>query len=145
VKRIVFLLLTLLAAAAAAQAPDRPLPGAPPAAAQRSDLWQMLTPEQRTQLWRSLSPEQQADVWRRLDPDERSRMREGFAPGADGGPAAGGPRGGWMPRRPFDGDEPPHMMMSPEQRARMREQIREAHRLRRERMEAERERRPDRN
>jgi len=35
------------------------------------------------------------------------------------------------------------MTMTPEERQQMREQIREAHRLRRERLEAERARRPE--
>ena len=131
----------MLAAAASAQTPDRP-PGAPEAPPRR-DLWQLLTPDQRAQLWRSLSPEQQANVWRRLDPEERNRMRERFVdPGADAPAGPDGARGGWTFRRPFDSDGPPHMMMSPEERARMREQIREAHRMRRERTDGERARPP---
>ncbi len=102
----------------------------------RGDLWQRLTPEQRAQLWRSLTPEQKADLWRGLEPHERREMRERLAPNAPDG--EGRP---WMLRRHFEGgDGQPRMMMTPEERQQMREQIREAHRLRRERMEAERER-----
>jgi hypothetical protein len=135
-KRIVVLLLFLLAGVAMAQ----PMPREPAPGASSGGLWQRLTPEQRALLWRSLTPEQKADLWRNLAPDDRRGMRERLAPGepqANGRPA--------MPHRGFEpGDGPPRMMMSPEDRQRMREQIREAYRLRRERLEAERARRRDR-
>lgn len=135
-KQIVFLLLLSLAAGATAQAPPRE----PPEVGAPGGLWQRLTPEQRAMLWRSLTPEQKAELWRKADPDERRAARDRVGPG---GPEAPGRR--WMPHRGFDRDDgPPHMMMSPEERHRMREQIREANRLRRERFEAERGRRRDR-
>jgi Mg/Co/Ni transporter MgtE len=103
-----------------------------------SDLWQLLTPEQREQLWRSLTPEQKPDVWRGLRPQERREMRERLGPGELRG--VGGP---WAPPHQVDGaDATPRKMMTPEERQQMREQIREAHRLRRERMDEERARRP---
>ncbi len=136
-KRIVPAIVLLIAVAAAgAQPPPRetvPGPSAPP----RSSLWQLLTPEQREQLWRALTPEQKVDVWRGLEPNERRAMRDRLAPG--GPDSAIGP---WPPRQNGgQGEGQPRMMMTPEQRLQMREQIREAHRLRRERLEAERERR----
>jgi len=138
-KRLAFLLVLVLACSAAAQAPSpAPEPIQPPGHGGR---WQLLTPEQRAQLWRSLSPEQKAEFWRGMPPQERRDMRERLAPVAPDGVERP-----WGPRHPFDrGDGPPRMMMTPEERQQMREQIREVHRLRRERLEAERERgrRPD--
>jgi hypothetical protein len=136
-KRIVPAIALLLAVAAAgAQAPPRePVPG--PSTPPRSSLWQLLTPEQREQLWRTLTPEQKVDVWRGLEPNERRAMRERLAPGT-----ADSAIGPWPPRHGGgQGEGKSRMMMTPEQRLQMREQIREAHRLRREKLEAERERR----
>lgn len=110
-----------------------PSPGSPPA---RADLWQLLTPEQRDQLWRSLSPDQRSDVWRGLQPQERREMRERFGPGE---PLGGGPGPGWRQSDRVAGPAG-KSSMTYEERQQMREQIREAHRLRRERMEAERAR-----
>lgn len=139
-KPIVLFLSLLIAAAASAQVP----PGAPAigpgsAPAQpRGDLWQMLTPEQRDQLWRTLTPEQRSDLWGGLQPQERREMRERLDPGDLRG--ASSP---WAGRRQFDrGDGSAGKSMSPQERQQIREQVREAHRLRRERIEAERERRP---
>ncbi len=138
-KSFLFVLLLLLASGAIGQPPPRESPED----SARGSLWQRLTPEQRALLWRSLTPEQKADVWRNLGPDERRSARERFAPGGTVEPdAAGRPP---MRHRGLErGDGSPHMM-SPEDRQRMREQIREAHRLRRERFEAERSRRRERN
>lgn len=138
-KSIVLVLSLLIFAGAAAQGPEigpGPGPGAGPPAA-RGDLWQLLTPEQREQLWRSLTPEQRSDVWRGLQPQERREMRERLGPGdARGG---GAPWAAW--RQPGRSDGPPgKSMMTPEERQQMRDQIREAHRLRRERLEADRAR-----
>jgi hypothetical protein len=144
-KRFTFFLALVLAGGASAQAPP-PSPPAdlgPAAAPMRGGLWQILTPEQRAQLWRTLSPEQKADLWRGLEAQERREMRERLGPPPN--PPEGIERP-WGPRHPLDqGDGPPRVMMTPEERQQMREQIREAHRLRRERFEAERERgrRPD--
>lgn len=142
-KSFVLVFALMIAAGAAAQGPAvAPAPGpapsqAPPSSTARSDLWQLLTPEQRDQLWRSLSAEQRSDVWRGLQPQERREMRERLAPGELRG--AGRP---WAGRHPFDaGEGPPGKMMTAEERQQMRDQIREAHRLRRERMEAERTKR----
>ena len=140
-KPIVLFLSLLIAAGASAQVPaGAPAAGPGSAPAQpRGDLWQMLTPEQRDQLWRTLSPEQRSDLWRAMQPQERREMRERLGPGDPRG--ANSP---WAGRRQFDrGDGSATKMMTPEEREQMREQVREAHRLRRERMDAEqRERRP---
>lgn len=142
-KLIVPLLVSFFVAGVAAQGP----PGAPmvgPGAATvpepaRTDLWQLLTPEQREHLWRVLTPEQKSNVWRGLPPQERREMRERLPPGE-----LRGPGNSWGARRsPDRGDESAAAMMTAEERQQMREQIREAHRLRRERMEAERARRPN--
>jgi Spy/CpxP family protein refolding chaperone len=133
------LLALVLATSAAAQVGARPPSIGPGDESPRRSLWQVLTPEQRDQLWRSLSAEQRADVWRGLEPQERREIRERMAP-AD--PIGNGMS--WTPRRQFDrGEGPPRgMMMTPEERQQMREQIREAQRLRHERMDAERARPP---
>jgi hypothetical protein len=138
-KPIVLVLALLIATGAAAQGPPAaPVPGPSPAPpSSRGDLWQLLTPDQREQLWRSLTPEQRSDVWRGLQPQERREMRERLGPGEVGG---GAPWAGW--RHSDRGAGPAgKSMMTPEERQQMREQIREAHRLRREQMEAERARR----
>jgi len=150
-KRIFLILAVMIAAGAAAQPAGPPTTGpgplpapsmspspspsrstAPPAG--RNDLWQLLTPEQREQLWRSLTPEQRSDVWRGLEPQERREMRDRL----DGGDMRGA-TSPWATRRRF-GDGARTDTMTPEERQQMREQVREAHRLRRERMEAERAR-----
>ena len=141
-KRIFLVLALLLAVGAAAQpnggATIGPGPSPAPAPpAGRSDLWQLLTPEQRQQLWRSLTPEQRDDVWRGLQPQERREMRERIEPGE-----AQGPGNSWSARRRYGAGEGAHgKTMTAEERRQMREQVLEAHRLRRERMDAERERR----
>jgi hypothetical protein len=64
-------------------------------------------------------------------------MRERLGPGELRG--GSGRWGGW--RQSDRGDGPAgKSMMTPEERQQMREQVREAHRLRRERMETERAR-----
>jgi hypothetical protein len=123
-KRIVLVALLSCALAASAQ------PSEPPAA---GGLWQRLTPEQQAMLWRSLTPEQKADLWRSFRPEERRAMRERSTPADPDGAIRPGPHRGFN-----RGEGPPHARMAPEERERMREQIREAYRLRRERMEAER-------
>jgi hypothetical protein len=130
-KSIVLALALSIATAATAQAPSV----GPAPAPSRTDLWQLLTPEQRDQLWRSLPPEQRSDVWRGLQPQERREMRERLGSGAERG--AAGPWAGW---RQLDRGDAPGKTMTPEERQQMREQVREAHRLRRERLEAERAR-----
>jgi len=140
-KRIFLVLALFLAVGAAAQPTGGPTIGPGPSSVPaqpggRSDLWQLLTPEQREQLWRSLTPEQRADVWRGLQPQERREMRGRLGPGAVHG--ASGPWGG---RSPNADNRAKGWTMTPEERQQMREQIREAHRQRRERLEAERARR----
>lgn len=126
------LLPLAIAASAAAQSPRPPVMG--PGPEPRRDLWQVLTPEQRDQLWRSLSAEQRADVWRGLEPEQRREIRERLgAPGFNG-------QGRGIGSAPHaeNGDGADKQLMTAEERQRMREQIREAHRLRRERLEQER-------
>jgi hypothetical protein len=99
----------------------------------RADLWQLLTPEQREQVWRTLTPEQRSDLWRGLQPQERQEMRDRVGPGEPRGTG-----GTWGKRRQLDRGDQSAEMMTAEERQRMREQIREAHRMRRERLDAER-------
>jgi hypothetical protein len=135
VKPLVPLLLALMIGAGAAAQPAGPTIGPNNEAPSRS-LWHLLTPEQREQLWRMLTPEQRADLWRGLEPRDRREMRERAGPGEAGGPPSSA-------RRVDPGDGSPRLMMTPDERQRMREQIREAHRLRRERLDVERARRPE--
>lgn len=132
-RSLALVLVFSVATGAFAQAPAIGPGGAQPPAS-RGDLWQMLTPEQRHQLWRSLTPEQRANVWRGLQPQERREMRERL----DDAELRGGANSWPARRRLGDGEDPNGKMMTPEERQQMREQIREAHRLRRERMEAKR-------
>jgi hypothetical protein len=132
IRTVTFLLALGIAASAAAQ-PSRP-PVMGPGPEPRRGLWQVLTPEQRDQLWRSLSSEQRADVWRGLEPQERREIRDRL-----GASDVNGLGRGVGPAPHADGGEPPDkQLMTPEERLRMREQIREAHRLRRERIEQHR-------
>lgn len=136
--------------------PLHPLPGPPaagtlPAADERIGAWQSLSPEQRVQLWQSLSPEQRAALlervgpgagWQSLDPGERERtwrhlspeqkaeirgrmtpeqreaLRKRFLEEHDRrmaqDPNCCGPRGAQ------------HRRLSPEERQRLRDQVREA-------------------
>lgn len=127
-----FVLLALLWAATAAAQPPGPPPVIGPSESPRRSVWQILTPEQREQVWRSLSAEQKVELWRALDPHERRDMRERLGPAHAQPPGAVvGPH-----RRAFD-EGGVRAMLTPEERQRMREQIREANRMRRERLEAE--------
>lgn len=84
---------------------------------QRRDMWEGLSPEQREMMLRRLPPEQRQDMRRHMTPEERHAMRHRFIEQAPGpGAQAGGP-----PPRPMH-------QMSPEERQRLREQIREAQR-----------------
>jgi Mg/Co/Ni transporter MgtE len=82
---------------------------------QRRDMWERLSPEQREMMLRRLPPEQRRDMWRSMSPDERHAMRHRFTEQRPSDPGAG---------------PPPRSMhqMSPEERQRLREQIREAQR-----------------
>jgi hypothetical protein len=142
IRIVTFLLAAAIASASSAQAPRPPTIGPeqaprPPTIgpgveqeAVRRDLWKMLTPDQRVQLWRSLSAEQRADIWPGLAPQERREIREQLGPREfSGGRGIGPPTSG----ESLEGQSRP--MMTPGERQKMREQIREAHRLRREQME----------
>jgi hypothetical protein len=83
---------------------------------QRRDMWERLSPEQREMMLRRLPPEQRRDMWRNMSPDERHAMRHRFTEQRPLDPGAGPP-----PPRPMH-------QMSPEERQRLREQIREAQR-----------------
>jgi Spy/CpxP family protein refolding chaperone len=134
IRIVAFLLAVAVASTATAQSSRPPTAGPGPEPVRRT-LWQLLTPEQRDQLWRTLSTEQRADVWRSLEPQERREFRDrlGFAEGPGVGPGPG--RG---PRTMRDGVDDHPRQMTPEERQKMRDQIREAHRQRRERTEADR-------
>lgn len=82
---------------------------------QRRDMWERLSPEQREMMLRRLPPEQRRDMWRNMSPEERHAMRHRFTEQHPSGPGAGPP-----PR--------PMHQMSPEERQRLRDQIREAQR-----------------
>ena len=88
---------------------------------QRRGMWEGLSPEQREMMLRRLPPEQRQDMRRHMTPEERQAMRHRFI---EQGPSAPpGPRGqtAGPPPRPMHS-------MSPEERQRLREQIREAQR-----------------
>ena len=85
---------------------------------QRRGMWEGLSPEQREMMLRRLPPEQRQDMRRHMTPEERNAMRHRFIEQGPPGPGAqaGGPPPG------------PMHQMSPEERQRLREQIREAQR-----------------
>jgi hypothetical protein len=80
---------------------------------QRQDMWQQMSPEQRELMLRRLPPEQRQEAWRNMSPEQRQAMRERF-----------------INQRPPEGGRParPRHHMSPEERERLRDQIREADR-----------------
>jgi hypothetical protein len=84
---------------------------------ERQRAWQGLSPDQRRGMWEGLSPEQREMMLRRLPPEQRQDMRR-FLEQAPPGPGA---QAGGPPPRPMH-------QMSPEERQRLREQIREAQR-----------------
>jgi Spy/CpxP family protein refolding chaperone len=99
-------------AAAPAPAPDTTV-----------DIWSHLTGDQRRQLWQQLTPEERATIWRRLPPEQREAIRERLTPEQrqsirerwfGQGKAAEERRGG-----PAPGPK-----LSPEERRRLREEIR---------------------
>ncbi|MGZ8253283.1 MAG: hypothetical protein ACXW2G_04410 [Burkholderiaceae bacterium] len=85
---------------------------------QRRGMWEGLSPEQREMMLRRLPPEQRQDMRRHMTPEERQAMRHRFI---EQGPAGPGAQAGGPPSRPMH-------QMSPEERQRLREQIREAQR-----------------
>lgn len=92
---------------------------------QRRDMWERLSPEQREMMLRRLTPEQRQDMWRGMTPEQRHALRQRFLeqrPPEQAGPPAGPPgQAGGPPPRPMH-------QMSPEERRRLRDQIREAQR-----------------
>jgi hypothetical protein len=91
---------------------------------QRREQWQALPSEQKTQLWKELTPEQRMQAWERLSPEQRMQMRDGFTREQ---------REAWRRHREerADGegpaDRPLYRHLTPEERQRLREQIRDAH------------------
>jgi MgtE intracellular N domain len=108
------------------QAPAAPLaeprPATPPDA--RADIWGHLTSEQRRQLWQQLTPEERASVWRRLPPEQWQAIRDRLTP-----EQRQSIRDRWAERgEGVDGRAGPGPKLSPEERRRLREAIRDAHR-----------------
>ncbi|MEW5879596.1 MAG: hypothetical protein AB1761_04030 [Pseudomonadota bacterium] len=112
----------LTAAGIASAQPVRPddAPDARMTPEQRRELWQRMTPEQREQWRRSRSPEERRELWMRMTPEQRGAMRER-----------------WMEERrrrmddgvgPAMGERMPPHRLTPEERQRLRDQIREANR-----------------
>lgn len=85
---------------------------------QRHDMWERLSPEQREMMLRRLPPEQRQDMRRNMTPEERRAMRQRFIEPRP--PEQAGQAGGPPPR--------PMHQLSPDERQRLREQIREAQR-----------------
>lgn len=85
---------------------------------QRRGMWEGLSPEQREMMLRRLPPEQRQDIRRHMTPEERQTMRNRFIEPVPPGPPV---QGAGPPPRPMHS-------MSPEERQRLREQIREAQR-----------------
>lgn len=89
-------------------------------------LWTEMTPKERAEIWPFLSPKMQRYYWRSMTDAERRAMRAEFSPSTNekfrkryASPMGTAPCA-----------EPAHRAkyrMSPEERARMREQIREMH------------------
>jgi predicted Fe-S protein YdhL (DUF1289 family) len=89
---------------------------------ERQNAWQQLTPEQRRDMWQRLSPEQRElmlrriprderrEMWQKMSPQEREAMRQRFLQRND----AHGANGDAAHR------------LTPEERQRLRDQIREA-------------------
>lgn len=93
---------------------------------QRKQLWQQMTPEERARVWSRLPPEQRQAIRERLTPEQRQSLHEGgFGPA---GPRAPGPapKGGVGPAAPPPPGPAPKL--SPEERRRLRDEIRAAHR-----------------
>jgi predicted Fe-S protein YdhL (DUF1289 family) len=72
-----------------------------------ADIWSHMTGEQRRQLWQQLTPEERARIWQRLPPEQRRAIRERMSPEQRGAP--------------------PGAKLSPEERQRLRDQIRDVH------------------
>jgi hypothetical protein len=83
---------------------------------QRQRLWQLLTPEQKGDFLRNLTPEQRAGLAAQMTPEQRERLRERLRDDRE--------------RRDIDGSM--RGRLSADERHRLREQIIEAQRERRE-------------
>ncbi len=66
-----------------------------------------MTAEQRRQLWQQLTPEERARIWQRLPAEQRRAIRERMTPEQRA--------------------NPPGPKLSPEERQRLRDQIRDVH------------------
>lgn len=89
---------------------------------ERQRAWQELKPEQRREMWQSLSPEQRElmmrrvpneerrQMWQKMTPEEREAMRQRFLQHRE--------------QRAAEGGGP--MRLTPEERQRLRDQVREA-------------------
>jgi hypothetical protein len=94
---------------------------------QQRERWLALPPEERMRAWNSLPPEQRWQMWHSLPPEERMRIRESLTPEQ---------REAWrrrwqdqreqMLRQGGPHDSPPYRQLTPAERQRMRDQIREA-------------------
>jgi hypothetical protein len=77
---------------------------------QRREMWQTLTPEQRELMMRRVPNEERRQMWQKMSPEEREAMRNRFL----------------QQRDQRDGEGESTRRLTPEERQRLREQIREA-------------------
>jgi len=77
---------------------------------QRHDMWQTLSPEQRELMLRRVPGEERRQMWQNMSPEEREAMRQRFLQHRE--------------QRARDGEAARHL--TPEERKRLRDQIREA-------------------
>jgi uncharacterized membrane protein len=106
-----------------------------------ADIWSHMTSEQRRQLWQQLTPQERATIWGRLPPEQRQAIRERLTPeqrdsirerwGAPGQPPGQRAIPGPGPTPEPRAMPPAGPRLSPEERRQLREEIREAHELRR--------------
>lgn len=77
---------------------------------QRRDMWQTLSPEQRELMLRRVPGDERRQMWQKMSPEEREAMRQRFLQHRE--------------QRARDGAASRHL--TPEERKRLRDQIREA-------------------
>ena len=77
---------------------------------QRREMWQNLSPEQRELLMRRVPGEERRQMWQKMSPEEREAMRQRFLQHRE--------------QRAAEGEAP--RRLTPEERQRLRDQIREA-------------------
>jgi predicted Fe-S protein YdhL (DUF1289 family) len=87
---------------------------------ERQRAWQELSPDQRRGMWQQLSPEQRELMMRRVTPEERRQMWEKMSPGE-----REAMRQRFLQRPPADPGPEGHRRLTPEERQRLRDQIRE--------------------